>query len=109
MSTNVTDATGQNRSVDQMLEQVERARLQSENDTAYKGGGEGPPGGEDMRERVAKLEVQFGHIDARLDRIEDKMLTAWDVAKVQAGIIVFAMALIMLGPRLLALLPALGS
>lgn len=59
-----------------------------------------------MRERIAKLETQFEHIDARLDRIEDKMLSKWDVAKVQAGMILFAITLIMLGPRLLSLLQA---
>ena len=66
-----------------------------------------------MRERVAKLETKIDgisgrldSIDTRLNRIEDKMLTSWDVAKVQAGIIVFALTLAMLGPRLIALIPA---
>ena len=86
------------------MEASQPRHLRDGGNTPYDGSG--PPGGDDMRERIAKLEIQVEHIDARLDRIEDKLLSKWDVAKVQAGMILFAITLIMLGPRLLSLLQA---
>ncbi len=84
------------------------------------GGGSG--GGGEMIERIAKLEAgqdairremdqRFSSIDSTLTAIRSdisglrsEMLTKWDVAKVVAGVVGFAMALVLFGPRLIAML-----
>ena len=84
------------------------------------GGGDG--GGDGMIERIAKLEAgqdairremdqRFSSIDTTLTAIRSdisglrsEMLTKWDVAKVVAGVVGFAMALVLFGPRLIAML-----
>lgn len=64
-----------------------------------------------MKERVAKIEARFEEldhrfesIDQRLSRIEDKMLTKWDIAQVVGSIIGIASLLVLLGPRLIAMM-----
>ena len=86
-----------------------------------------------MDERIGKLEVAVARVETRLDgidaglteiravlrRLEEKMLTPadiakaihdqslskWDVAKVVGAVIGFFTAAVLLGPRLLAMLP----
>ena len=69
-----------------------------------------------MRERVAKLEVgqdamrremdqRFNSVDAVLKKIEEKLLTKWDVARVVGAVFAFAVLLLLFGPRLLSMLP----
>ena len=64
-----------------------------------------------MRERVARLEARFEELDhrfesinTRIGRIEDKMLSKWDIAQVVGGVLAFAALLVLIGPRLIALI-----
>jgi hypothetical protein len=112
----VKDITGQNRTHDEMLQDLQKD---------LKGGPGGPYDG-DMEKRVsaieAKLDVidvrivgldvrmggldkRMDSIDKRLDRIEGKALTEWAVAKVMFFVLGFFMTALIFAPRLLAMLP----
>lgn len=69
-----------------------------------------------MIERIAKLEagqdtlrhemdLRFDHLDKRLDRIEDKIPSKWDMAQVVFFVVGALMAAAIFGPRLMAMLP----
>ena len=90
-----------------LIETIERLR---------KGGGDG---GDDMRERVAKLEAgqeairremdqRFNNVDRALGEIKDsisKLPNEWAMAKVVFFVIGGLMAAALFGPRLLSMLP----
>ncbi|QFS84004.1 hypothetical protein FIV09_14300 [Roseivivax sp. THAF197b] len=63
-------------------------------------------------ERIARLEVKFEgiddrlrSIDSRLDRIENKIPSKWDMAQVVFFVVGALMAAAIFGPRLAAMLP----
>ena len=81
-------------------------------ETLRKGGGGpyGGDGGDGMSERIAKLEVQMdglknglASIEKRLDRIEDKIPSKWDMAQVVFVVVGALMAAAIFGPRIAAL------
>lgn len=113
MSNNVSDMTGQGRSVDSMIQQLES--LQNPDRTSHSGGG----GGDDMIERIAKLEagqeslrremdLRFDHLDKSLAEISKKTLSKWDMAQVVFFVVGALMAAVIFGPRVAAMLPPAG-
>lgn len=79
-----------------------------------KSGGDGPYDG-GMEARISHLEAlsastdkRLDSIERRLDRIEDKIPSKWDMAQVVFYVVGGLMAAAIFGPRLVALLPPAG-
>lgn len=73
-----------------------------------------------MMERIAKLEagqdairremdLRFDGIDKRLDRIESKIPTKWDMAQVVFFVVGSLMAAAIFGPRLISIIERAGG
>lgn len=84
--------------------------LPPEKDTLRQGGG--GPYDPTMEQRVTKLEVQMdgisdrlNSIDSRLDRIENKIPSKWDMAQVVFYVVGGLMAAAIFGPRLASMIP----
>ncbi|WP_152450822.1 hypothetical protein [Roseivivax sp. THAF197b] len=92
-----------------------QAATHAQNPRILREGGGGPydgGGGDGTMERIARLEVKFEgiddrlrSIDSRLDRIENKIPSKWDMAQVVFFVVGALMAAAIFGPRLAAMLP----
>ena len=85
--------------------------MERQKDTLCQAGG--GPYDPTMEQRVAKPEIQMddisdrlNSIDSRLDRIEDKILSKWDMAQVVFYVVGGLMAAAIFGPRLASMIPA---
>lgn len=58
----------------------------------------------EMDQRFNSVESTLAAIRSDISGLRSEMLTKWDVAKVVAGVVGFAMALVLFGPRLIAML-----
>ncbi|WP_157802015.1 hypothetical protein [Brevirhabdus pacifica] len=93
--------------MEELLKHVRDSALSTGGGGPYDGGGGKPP-----MERVAALEAQIGNVehrfdglDTRLDRIEDKIPSKWDMAQVVFFVVGGLMAAAIFGPRIAAMIP----
>lgn len=89
---------------------VENDELKKGPSGPYDGGG-----GNNGMERIAALEAKvtnfekrFDSVDSRLDRIENKIPSKWDMAQVVFFVVGALMAAAIFGPRIVAMLPPTG-